>query len=58
MPQASDDLRKLVHWIVQSKSELVPDDSEVCEYLKNKGYRLTNEYEWKMPKFIEKEKKK
>jgi len=47
MPQASDELRKLVAWIIQPKLHTeVPDDGEVCKFLEARGYVLTKEWKW------------
>jgi hypothetical protein len=51
MPQASDELRKLVHWIIQPKADVVvTNDQDVCEFLQERGYTLMAGFEWKVPK--------
>jgi hypothetical protein len=51
MPQASDELRKIVHWIVQCKPDsVVPSDSDVTTFLLERGYQLNQDWTWKRPK--------
>lgn len=50
MPQASDELRKIVAWIIQPKLEqAVPADGLVVQYLKDRGYELRDNWTWKIP---------
>lgn len=50
MPQASDELRKIVHWIVQCKPDgIVPSDGDVTAFLEQRGYTLTRAWDWKLP---------
>ena len=51
MPQASDELRKLVAWIIQLKLHTdVPDDDEVTKFLTDRGYVLNKDWTWELPK--------
>ena len=50
MPQASDDLRKIVAWIIQPKPDVdVVSDGDVCAFLQRRGYVLNNDWSWKLP---------
>ena len=51
MPQASDELRKLVGWILQPKEhQEVPDDSLTVKFLQSRGYTLLRDFTWQLPK--------
>lgn len=50
MPQASDELRKIVAWIIQPKLFTeVPDDGAVTDFLVQRGYTLNKDWTWKLP---------
>lgn len=50
MPQASDELRKIVAWIIQPKLHTeVPGDYEVSKFLIERGYSLNRDGTWVLP---------
>lgn len=50
MPQATDELRKLVRYIVQIKPDVeVVNDFDVNCFLEERGYFLNSDWTWKLP---------
>lgn len=49
MPQASDELREIVAWIIGTEPQGVPDCAEVERWLQARGYHLQRDWTWRAP---------